>query len=132
MQECIKAVSLKHDDKENLYDVKRFGYENAKKVNAFHRSFPEYSVTPLAEMNGLAKMLGVKSIHVKDESYRFGLNAFKVLGGSYSMAMYIADLLGIGSGPVTWRDITSPGARAALGDVTFITATDGNHGRGDP
>ena len=31
---------------------------------------------------------------VKDESYRFGLNAFKVLGGSFAMANYIADETG--------------------------------------
>ena len=35
------------------------------------------------QLNALAQELGVKGIYVKDESYRFGLNAFKVLGGSY-------------------------------------------------
>ena len=38
----------------------------------------------------MAAYLGVKEIYLKDESYRFGLNAFKVLGGSFSMARYIA------------------------------------------
>lgn len=38
----------------------------------------------------MAKYLGLRTVKVKDESYRFGLNAFKVLGGSYSMAKYIA------------------------------------------
>ena len=85
MKECFKAVSLNHEEGQALYDVKRFGLENAKKVNAFHRSFPEYSVTPLANLNHFAEQVGLKSIHVKDESYRFNLNAFKVLGGSYAI-----------------------------------------------
>ena len=42
---------------------------------------------PLQDLAELASYLGVKSIHCKDESYRFGLNAFKVLGGSYAMGV---------------------------------------------
>ena len=43
----------------------------------------------------MASYLGVKSdAYVKDESYRFGLNAFKVLGGSYAMGRYIAKEVG--------------------------------------
>ena len=130
MQECIKAVSLTHGERDSLYDVKRFGYENAKKVNAFHRSFPEYSVTPLAELNNLAAKLGVKSIHVKDESYRFGLNAFKVLGGSYAIGSYIARKLGMDISDLPYEKMTGAEIKEKLGDVTFVTATDGNHGRG--
>ncbi|MDQ9821797.1 hypothetical protein RFZ44_00195, partial [Acinetobacter sp. 163] len=59
--------------------------ENVKKANEFHKSFPQYNVTPLQKLSALAKYLGVKNIYCKDESYRFGLNAFKVLGGSYAM-----------------------------------------------
>lgn len=130
MQECIKAVTLRHDSGEKLYDVKRFGYENAKKVSAFHRSFPEYNVTPLADLSHLAQTLGVKSIHVKDESYRFHLNAFKVLGGSYAIGSYIAQKLGMDISELPYEKMTSPEIREKLGDVTFVTATDGNHGRG--
>ena len=42
----------------------------------------------------LASYIGVDSLFVKDESYRFGLNAFKVLGGSYAMAKYVAQQTG--------------------------------------
>lgn len=55
--------------------------ENVAKARAFHRSFPQYSITPLAKLDGMAKNLGLGGVYVKDESYRFGLNAFKVLGG---------------------------------------------------
>src|SRR5699024_10683627 len=58
---------------------------NVQKANEFHKSFPQYTVTPLQKLSALASFLGVKNIYCKDESYRFGLNAFKVLGGSYAM-----------------------------------------------
>ena len=76
----------KSDDKH----LELMSEENVKKANEFHRSFPQYSVTPLQNLSSLAKYLGVKNIFCKDESYRFGLNAFKVLGGSYAMGRYIA------------------------------------------
>ena len=63
---------------------------NVKAARAFHESFRQYKVTPLAELKELAKFYGIKDLFIKDESYRFGLNAFKVLGGSYAMARYIA------------------------------------------
>lgn len=64
-----------------------------KKVRTFHRSFPQYIRTPLARLNNLAEHLGVGNIWVKDESYRFGLNAFKVLGGAYALGRYLAGRL---------------------------------------
>ena len=96
----------------------------------YHKSFPSYSQTPLAGLQGLAGEIGVSKIIVKDESYRFGLNAFKVLGGSYAMGMYLAGRLGISETQVTYDVLSSPEAKAALGEITFVTATDGNHGRG--
>lgn len=129
MNECFKAVHFDRK-KDNLYPVKQFGYENAMKVNAFHKSFPEYSVTPLVTLKNLASNLGIKNIHVKDESYRFGLNAFKVLGGSYAIGNYIAKRLGMDIGELPYEKMVSPEIREKLGDLTFVTATDGNHGRG--
>jgi len=115
---------------ENGSDVKKFGYENARKVRNFHKSFPEYEETPLAHLQGLAVELGLGDIFVKDESYRFGLNAFKVLGGSYAIGNYIAKRLGVDISELTYDIITSPETKKKLGEITFITATDGNHGRG--
>ena len=83
------------------------GLDEVKKARAFHESFPQYTVTPLTKLDHMAAHLGLKEVYIKDESYRFGLNAFKVLGGSFAMARYIAKQTG-----------------------TFFTATDGNHGRG--
>lgn len=129
MEECIKYTHLEHG-KENLSDVSLFGIESAKRTVRFHQSFPEYSVTPLVDLKNLAGALGVKSIHVKDESYRFGLNAFKVLGGSYCLGSYIADQLGEDIDDLPYGKLIDPATKDRLGEVTFVTATDGNHGRG--
>lgn len=97
---------------------------------AFHQSFPQYSQTPLAELKNMATYLGLKDFFVKDESYRFGLNAFKVLGGSFAMANYIAEELGKDVSDLTYDVLTSDALRSEFGQATFFTATDGNHGRG--
>ncbi|MEG0155820.1 MAG: diaminopropionate ammonia-lyase, partial [Lachnospiraceae bacterium] len=102
----------------------------AKKVRVFHESFPQYQMTPLANLDHLATHLGLKNIYVKDESYRFGLNAFKVLGGSYAMAKYIADTIGNDVSELPYSVLTSDALKKELGAITFFTATDGNHGRG--
>ncbi|QEK17055.1 diaminopropionate ammonia-lyase [[Clostridium] hylemonae] len=104
--------------------------EEMKKARSFHQSFPQYSVTPLTKLSGLADYLGLRSLYVKDESYRFGLNAFKVLGGSYAIARYIAKQLGKDVSDVPYGVLTSEKLRREFGQATFFTATDGNHGRG--
>lgn len=93
MTEGLKWT-VKRGSKSDDKHLELMSEENVKKANEFHRSFPQYSVTPLQNLSSLAKYLGVKNIFCKDESYRFGLNAFKVLGGSYAMGRYIAKELG--------------------------------------
>lgn len=107
-----------------------FGKAEAEKARTFHKSFPEYAPTPLVSLSSLAEFLGVKSIYVKDESYRFGLNAFKGLGGSFCIGNYVAQKLGMDIADLTYEYLTSPEVKDKLGKLTFITATDGNHGRG--
>lgn len=104
--------------------------EEGEKARAFHQSFPQYEVTPLTELPLMADHLGLGTLFVKDESYRFGLNAFKVLGGSYSMAKYVAQKLGKDVSELTYDVFTSEELRKEFGQATFFTATDGNHGRG--
>ncbi|WP_246582808.1 diaminopropionate ammonia-lyase [Clostridium mobile] len=99
-------------------------------VRDFHKSFSEYSVTPLHKLDNLAKYLGVNNIFLKDESYRFGLNAFKVLGGSYSIGKYLSKKLGMDISEVSFDLLRSKEIKEKLGEITFVTATDGNHGRG--
>lgn len=129
MTDQIEFVSKNH--KTSLY--KRFEYlsiEKAKDVLRFHESFPGYQITPLAVLKGLAKAVDVSSVCVKDESYRFGLNAFKVLGGSYAVGQVIAKRIGLQPDQIDYSILTSEMTRSKLGEITFVTATDGNHGRG--
>ena len=104
--------------------------QNVAKAQAFHRSFPQYGQTPLARLDGMADRLGLGGLYVKDESYRFGLNAFKVLGGSFAMGRYIAQELGRDVSQVDYQYLTGDKLKEEFGQATFFTATDGNHGRG--
>ncbi len=104
--------------------------EKINKASSFHKSFPQYSQTPLAKLDNMAKFLGLKNLYVKDESYRFGLNAFKVLGGSFAIGCYIAKKLGKDISTLHYDIITSKELLKEFGQTTFFTATDGNHGRG--
>ena len=104
--------------------------EEIKKARTFHESFKEYSKTPLQNLQGLAQEIGLGGIYLKDESYRFGLNAFKVLGGSFAIAKYMAERLGKDISELGYKTLISDETRKQLGDMLFVTATDGNHGRG--
>ena len=122
----VKNTRPKTENKERqIMDL-----ENVKAARNFHSSFPQYSVTPLAHLKELAALLGLKDIFVKDESYRFGLNAFKVLGGSFAMGRHIAKVTGKDISELDYQALTSPELKKDLGEVTFFSATDGNHGRG--
>ena len=83
MQPKMKWVCNKMPQSEDK-NLEVMSLENIKKARAFHKSFPQYSVTPLANLEGMAADLGLGGLFIKDESYRFGLNAFKVLGGSFA------------------------------------------------
>ena len=127
-QKILWAVNKmpKTDDK----NLPIMGLEEIKKARTFHESFPQYSETPLTKLPNMASYLGVKEVYVKDESYRFGLNAFKVLGGSFAMARYIAKETGKDVSELPYSVLTSEQLRKEFGQATFFTATDGNHGRG--
>lgn len=75
---------------------------------AFHSSLPGYKPTPLVHLPNLSKKYNIGNIYIKDESFRFGLNAFKGLGASYAIHQILKNKPQI---------------------ETFCTATDGNHGR---
>ena len=110
--------------------LKVMALAEVEKARNFHKSFPQYSVTPLADLKHMASYLGLGDVYVKDESYRFGLNAFKVLGGSFAMARYIAKQTGRDVSELPYQVLTSEELKKEFGQATFFTATDGNHGRG--
>ena len=102
--------------------------DHARQVQNFHKTIPGYAPTPLISLADTAGELGVGRIWVKDESKRFGLNAFKVLGGSYAMGKLLQGRLGLEK--LDFSLLTAQETREKLGHITFVTATDGNHGRG--
>ncbi len=116
--------------KTNDANLKVMDLSEVKKARAFHQTIPGYERTPLAHLSNMAKYLGLGDIFVKDESYRFDLNAFKVLGGSFAMARYIASKIGKDVSELDFKTLTSDQLREEFGQATFFTATDGNHGRG--
>ncbi|MDD4734591.1 MAG: diaminopropionate ammonia-lyase [Kiritimatiellae bacterium] len=96
----------------------------------FHRQLDGYRMSPLKNLASLAAMIGVGGIWVKDESERLALNSFKVLGGSFALYQFLRKQLNIRDRELTVTELKSEKVRAQLGDITFATATDGNHGRG--
>ena len=108
-----------------LFDVAN--EETTRHVYHFHCSLPGYRPTPLVRLPALAGHLGIKELFVKDENHRFDLKAFKVLGASYAMAKCLGEVIGLGGDEVTYPNIIA--RKSAYEHLTFVTATDGNHGR---
>ena len=116
-----------------------YGYPSKKIINRKNyklaideiSNWSGYQVTPLYNLEGLAKKNRIASLYYKDESHRFGLESFKALGGAYATQRLliaqlkektnvkkpkISDLIG-----GRYKDITN--------NITVACATDGNHGR---
>lgn len=72
---------------------------------------PGRPATPLRDVPGIAAAMGVSRLLVKDETARWGLDAFKITGASYAIDR--------------WR---GP-AGAAAPPLTLLAASAGNHGR---
>lgn len=77
-------------------------------ARAFHEALAGYAPTPLHDLPSAASELGLARVACKDESDRFGLPSFKVLGASWAVERALA---------------TSPGVH------TLVAASAGNHGR---
>lgn len=99
-------------------------------VERFHRSFPQYEPTPLRPLSALAQTWNLGAVVVKDESFRFGLNAFKVLGASYAVGKILASRLNKSLDDLPFLRLKDPSVRQALPNLVFAATTDGNHGRG--
>jgi diaminopropionate ammonia-lyase len=96
-------------------------------VFSYHRRLPDYAETPLLDCPTLAAQLGVRRVWVKDESTRFGLPSFKILGASWAVYRVLCERL---ETVPQWKQIDQlKAAAAALKPLTLLAATDGNHGR---
>lgn len=84
--------------------------EDYADLDAFYVRHPDLQATPLVSLPAFARALGVGALYLKDESTRFGLNAFKSLGVRYAV------------------DRLQREGRIA-GGTTLVCASAGNHGR---
>jgi len=95
---------------------------------AFHRRLPGYEPTPVVALPAVAEQLGIGGITAKVEATRLGLPAFKILGASWAIYRELCRRLpGLETRWTTLDDLRRE--VAALGPLTFVAATDGNHGR---
>jgi diaminopropionate ammonia-lyase len=95
---------------------------------AFHRRLPSYAPTPLVNLPELAEELGLGALLLKDESERFDLPAFKVLGSSWAIYRLVTEIMQ--AEPEPWSDLDELADRLEpLLPLRLVAATDGNHGR---
>lgn len=111
---------LKNQMYHHSKQVLMINISDMQKAYLFHQTMPKYQKTPYYTLDSLANYLGISQIGNKDESQRFHLNAFKILGASYAMAHEFVQ-----------EDVTYQNVLASLKhkDIHFYSATDGNHGR---
>ncbi len=93
----------------------------AVRPGALLASCPAYAPTPLLPTPDLAREVGIAELWIKDESARMGLGSFKALGGAFAVVQMILDRAGV-------TDPMSDAAIATARQMTFVTASAGNHG----
>jgi diaminopropionate ammonia-lyase len=84
--------------------------QGAREAHATISRWEGYAPTPLRDLGPVAAETGVAAVRYKDEGGRFGLRAFKALGGAYAVDRLVA-------------------RRGSAAGLTVTSATDGNHGR---
>ncbi|KAF2853694.1 tryptophan synthase beta subunit-like PLP-dependent enzyme [Plenodomus tracheiphilus IPT5] len=94
-------------------------------IQDFHRTLPNYAITPLTPLPSLAKSLGISHVLLKDESSRLGLPAFKILGASWAIHKALALKFNL---PLT-VSLEKLGVAARENSVKLVTCTEGNWGR---
>jgi len=83
--------------------------------------------TPLRELPGLARRLGIGQLCIKDESVRSPLGSFKALGAPIALLRLIQRRWP--ERAFTAEALLAGAHASALKDLVVISATDGNHGR---
>lgn len=104
--------------------------EELKKVRHIHDSIPQCKTSPLVHLTSLSEYLGLKSIFVKNESKRGSINSFKILGATYAVSKLICGKLGLKIEEVTFDYLKSKEVNEKINNITLVTCSDGNHGRG--
>jgi len=126
----VKIKGLKNSLQDmNKYQGELINDEVLKEVIAFHESFDVYNKSNLTPLKALASHIGVDQVFVKDESSRFNLNSFKVLGASYAVGKSLAKELNEPISNLPFP-VMKERVKKELSHITLAATTDGNHGRG--
>jgi diaminopropionate ammonia-lyase len=111
-------------------DQEMLGPDAASRVTQMLEMLPSHRATPLRALSGVAKTLGLRSVHIKDESQRLGLGSFKALGGAYAVVCLVLEEVGrLLKRNVDPSELFDPQIRSLVAQMTVGCATDGNHGR---
>jgi diaminopropionate ammonia-lyase len=141
MQYCLRPdpleVDLLHLNSHPDYgksladaDAEMLGRLAPSEVERFLSHWPHHRPTPLLGLPSLACQIGVRSIHMKDESHRLGLGSFKALGGGYAVVRLLLEEAERSIGrKINVGELHEPDVRAVAAGMTIGCATDGNHGR---
>ena len=111
-------------------DTSPYSFRATEGIRRIHRMIPGYRPTALYSLPDLAAELGVRAVWLKDESSRFGLNAFKGLGSIYAMFRILCRELKLDPASATLETLRQPDCQRRIQGMTFATTTDGNHGKG--
>ena len=120
----IKLVT--NTNRGSAVDTSAYSFTATENIRNLHTALEAYRETPLIALNDFAALKNIRALYVKDESQRFGLKSFKALGGVWAIYTVISRELNL-TNP-TLEEIFA--RRAELSGMTFITTTDGNHGKG--
>lgn len=114
---------------DSLKEASCYSRSDADQAYSRISAWPDYAVTPLYELKGLARTLGVSALLCKDEGRRLGLKSFKALGAVYASVVKVSEILHkkLGHG-VNDLDLLNGKFAPELKDIFLICCTDGNHG----
>jgi len=111
-------------------DAEALGIAGAERAEHYLKARDNHAQTPLHALPALAGELGIAALHVKDEGQRLGLGSFKALGGAYAVIRLVLEEAGKWLGrTVDIGEINDAKVREIASSMTFVCATDGNHGR---
>lgn len=130
MPDAVSTLKFNHHipEKSSSPLCEALSFANTRDSAWFHSTVPGYKGTPLYSMDALSRRLGLGKIWIKDESARFDLGAFKVLGASYAIARQLAKKLGLDTSSGLVFEIIAKEAKKHASVMECITASDGNHG----
>ena len=115
---------IKNNCQRQNTDTGAYAYDSTANVRKLHESIPTYKPTALADLKDFANKSGIKTMLVKDESTRFGEQAFKPLGGVYAMFRDVCEDLGLYYRLTSLSQLLNePQYKDAISKMTFITTT---------